>query len=517
MFLLAVVVIPFGNVIYTTLNTANDNGNRQDASALASSVLSRLESIPYSQVGFTGGSSGTLATTIAAHPTYAAAVGALPTFYWDADGDGSDGSFTSDVDGDIANETLVTTPSGPPVTLKFGTNQVPFAPVMSGVHAGGVAYTVTTHIVEASASVSACPQHGIPVTTSLVDAYKHVFVTVTWFNGRFHPAPLNADTILYPGAMAAYSGPSSTSPMPNAPTNVVPVPAAVTGEVSVSWTVTVPPGGTAPGCYDVGWSGGNPTINAQQQASSGLLLVGSSGSTLNADNSTTYTYSNAYTTPPSLSQGQEYVFYVTSYSADGAEFSQSATSGAAQAPTGPLVSSLSPAQGLPGGGTKVMITGTGLSSANGPTLVYFGPTAATGVTCSSGTSCTAVDPSTSAASGSVFVTTEAPTGPLKAEVSSPQLIPDQFSYAPSITGASYSGSTLSINIANIGSTPPTVTLLPSPASQSAVTCPAPTSGTTTCTLTTSLPAPVAPATTAEVQISVTSAAGSSAYYTLSYS
>ncbi|MCU1493073.1 MAG: hypothetical protein JWO62_837 [Acidimicrobiaceae bacterium] len=508
MFLLAVVVIPFGNVIYTTLNTANDNGNRQDASALASSVLSRLESIPYSQVGFTGGSSGTLATTIAAHPKYAAAVGALPTFYWDADGDGSDGSFTSNVDGDIADETLVTTPSSPPATLKFGTNRVPFAPVMSGVHAGGVSYTVTTHIVEASTSVSACPQHGVPATTSLVDAYKHVFVTITWFNGRFHPAPLNADTIVYPGSLAAYSGPSSNSPPPSAPTNVVPVAAAVTGAVSVSWTV--PPGGTVPGCYDVGWSGGNPTINAQQQASSGL--VEPSGGSLNADGSTTYTY----TTPSSLLQGQEYVFYVTSYSEDGAEFSQSATSDAAQAPTGPLVNLLSPTQGLPGGRTLVTIAGSGLSSLKGPTLAYFGSTAATGVTCSSSTSCTAVDPSTSTASGSVFVTIETPTGPGNAEVSSPQLIPDQFSYAPSITGASYSGSTLSINIANIGSTPPTVTLLPS-AAQSGVTCPAPTSGTTTCTLTTSLPAPVAPATTAEVQISVSSAGGSSAYYTLSYS
>ena len=527
--LLAAVAVPFGRALGGSLSTASDSGSRQDASALVSSVLSRLETIPYSDVGFTGGSTGTLATASATWPGYATAAGDTPTYYWDADADGSDGTFSSDADGDIADETLAVTSSDPPSTLTFGSDAVPFGPVMTGVDVGGSVFTVTTHIVDASGSVPACPG-STPATTPLVDAYRHVFVTATWSSGQLHGS-VSADSIVYPGGQAPYDGPSSSSAVPPAPSVVTAQSTAVTGEVTVSWSVTVPNDGTVPGCFAVGWSGGNPTGNAQQESSSGLVDAAVSGTpTVNADKSTTYTYSDAYTTPPTLAQGQEYVFYVTSYSKNGVEWAQSSTSGTAQSPSGPLVGSVSPAAGLPGGGTKVTLGGTGLYSSNGPTLVYFGTLAASSVTCqTSGTSCTAVDPSSSGATGYVYVTAETPTGAVGgSEVSSPELLADEFSYAPSITSASYSGSTLTVDsgstltvdVANLSSIspPPTVTLTPAAVSQSSVRCSPLTSHTTTCMLTAQLPLPVAPATTADVEVTVSSTTGgTSPNYSLTYS
>lgn len=66
--------------------------------------------------------------------------------------------------------------------------------------------------------------------------------------------------------------------------------------------------------------------------------------------------------------------------------------------TAPTVTSLSPNNGVAGGGTSVAITGTGFVS---PATVKFGEVAATSVTVNSSTSITAVSP---AGSGTVNVT-----------------------------------------------------------------------------------------------------------------
>ena len=59
---------------------------------------------------------------------------------------------------------------------------------------------------------------------------------------------------------------------------------------------------------------------------------------------------------------------------------------------GPAVTGIAPAQGPTAGGASVTISGTGFSTAPGATAVDFGATSATGVSCSSTTSCTAVAP-----------------------------------------------------------------------------------------------------------------------------
>ncbi|MCL6105162.1 MAG: IPT/TIG domain-containing protein [Actinobacteria bacterium] len=61
-------------------------------------------------------------------------------------------------------------------------------------------------------------------------------------------------------------------------------------------------------------------------------------------------------------------------------------------PTAPTLSSISPTSGPASGGTTVTLTGSGFSTAQGGTTVLFGSTAATSVSCSSTTSCSALSP-----------------------------------------------------------------------------------------------------------------------------
>lgn len=67
-------------------------------------------------------------------------------------------------------------------------------------------------------------------------------------------------------------------------------------------------------------------------------------------------------------------------------------------PTGPFVTSIAPASGVPGGGTLVTINGGNFVGVN-PTTINFGPNAATNILCTP-TTCTAVSP---AGSGTVDV------------------------------------------------------------------------------------------------------------------
>jgi len=58
----------------------------------------------------------------------------------------------------------------------------------------------------------------------------------------------------------------------------------------------------------------------------------------------------------------------------------------------PSLASISPTSGTPRGGTVVTITGTGFDTTAGATSFFFGSSAATGVSCTSSTQCTAVTP-----------------------------------------------------------------------------------------------------------------------------
>jgi len=74
-----------------------------------------------------------------------------------------------------------------------------------------------------------------------------------------------------------------------------------------------------------------------------------------------------------------------------------------QGGSGPLVTSVSPTLGPVAGGTTVTITGTNLIPATGgnPTAILFGGIPASGVSCASATTCTAISPE---GSGAVYLT-----------------------------------------------------------------------------------------------------------------
>lgn len=101
-------------------------------------------------------------------------------------------------------------------------------------------------------------------------------------------------------------------------------------------------------------------------------------------------------------------------------------------PPAPVVTAISPSSGPSTGGTPVTITGTGFDTASGGTSVSFGSSPATGIACSSTTSCTALSP---AGSGTVDVIVTA-SGQASAPVSA-----DRFTYtvaalAPTVAGIS---------------------------------------------------------------------------------
>jgi thermitase len=74
---------------------------------------------------------------------------------------------------------------------------------------------------------------------------------------------------------------------------------------------------------------------------------------------------------------------------------------AALSTAAPVITSISPSSGPPGGGTQVTITGTDFSRLAGATVVRFGSNIASGVTCASVQTCTAISP---AGVGSLYVT-----------------------------------------------------------------------------------------------------------------
>lgn len=403
--LLAVVLVPLGRVFSTGIAAASASGTRQDAAELAASLLAKLEAAPYADLGF---SASGLQAAVTSQPDYATA---------SESGDGSAYSWQG--------KTLVELAAGassPVFTL--GANGVGFAPIMSAVHEGLGTFTLTTHIAYGSAYVPACPGSSPPVTT-LQQAYVHVYVLLSWVDSGANSFAV--DTILYPGGLGQYDGPSAQPSLdPAPPANLTASATTVTGEVKVSWTV---PASWVPGeCFAVGWA------NASQQAGSTGLLSASALGTVTAGATVQYTVSG-------LAQAAEYVLYVTAYAADGVESSQSTDSSTIQSPTGPLVRSVSTSPGGPpgpaaygpaSGGTTVTISGSGFALSGG-TLVDFGAVPASSVSCASTTTCTATAPP---GTDTVDVTAETPTGPGFSEISSPTLIGDQFTYEPAVLSVS---------------------------------------------------------------------------------
>ena len=122
----------------------------------------------------------------------------------------------------------------------------------------------------------------------------------------------------------------------------------------------------------------------------------------------------------------------------------------------PSVAAVSPSTGPTSGGTSVTISGTNFSSTPGAVNVSFGAVAATDVSCTSSTQCTATSPAGSAGIVDVTVTVGGLTSPTSSA--------DQFTYVtppptPTVTGVSPSsgpsggGTAVTISGTNFSSTP----------------------------------------------------------------
>lgn len=478
--LIIMLVLPITRVARVSLSGATANGARQDAAELASSVLAKLAALPYGEVGFTA---GTLAATVDAVPGYATR-GDDSTYLWQG------------------STLVVLAPGTSDPSFTLGSNAVAFAPTMTGVLAGAAPFAVTTHVVEESARVPTCPGAESP-TTTLADAYVHAFVTVTWMSLGVRQA-LSLDTLIYPGGLGTYSGPSyQASLVPGTPAAVTAAPAAVTGEVTVSWTV--PSSWTYPSCFSVGW------FDAGQQSSSSGLIPDSDLIGIAPGATVSYTVAN-------LTQAAEYDFDVTAYAADGVESTESTDSGTVQSPTGPLVASVttSPggapgpaAYGPPSGGTAVTITGQGFSTSPGGTAVKLGSAPATSVSCSSTTTCTAVAP---AGSGTVDVTAQTLTGAGGTAVSSPTLVGDRYSYEPVVaslsptSGPAAGGTSLTVTGVNFVTGATSMTFGATGGTRVGATC----SSSTSCTVTAPPETAAQQVTGAPVDVIATTAGGSSA-------
>ena len=451
--LFAIVFVPVAAVFSGALNASTSNANQQNAAMLAASVIAKLRAAGGTATGYS--TIGFGATTIAgAGSSYATAVSSGPStsYYWDSDGDADQfGSVPDDSSGtnDRGDEQLVVLrPSTTPPSFTLGSSQTPFAPVMPGVVSGGGTYTVTTHVLYSSSTSRGCPGTGVALLTQ---AYKRVFVTVTWRNGTAVVQSLKQDQVLYPGGLVPYHGPQYN------PANIPPPPTSVTastgtpettGQLDISFTV--PTTWSATGmCFAIGWVDTNQVVY-----STGIVANNDPGWVVPPQANGTATFGVS-----GLVQGAIYVMFVTAFSGDGIESNESADSATVQSPTGPLISGVadagdagfSPAYGQ--SGTQLQVTGSGFMPGNGTTSFYLVPgtvtnpstyssyPAATNVNCSSATSCTLTMPGPCLAPACPLSTTNvvnlvAETVPTAGgpTVASPTVLGDQVSYAPIVTG-----------------------------------------------------------------------------------
>ena len=414
--LIVAVMVPFTVLFYNTLGSAATNGARQDGATLATSVISKLQAGYYSDVGFT---SSTLSSYLSSS-TYGESVQS-GSYYWNS-------------------QQLVAVTTQP--TFKIGSQGVTFAPVLS-ITTEGTRFTVVTHVAYASGETAACPGSGA-ATTALAQAYKRVYVTVTWNEGGQFGQSLTQDSVIYPGGQPPYQGPTyNAAEVPSTPTGIQGTGMSQAGEVKVQWDLPSEWEADPPtSCFAIFWSDTAQSIGSTGLLSNSLLTVSSGVA------------SYAVT---SLVPGSSYVFYVTAYSPDGVESAESNDSGIVTAPLGPIVKAISPPAGT--SGTNVTLTGSAFST---PSMnVQFCP--ATGscpsssatwlsVSCSSTTTCTVVAPTppSGVATGIFTIVAETPTGPGGSEVTSPPLAPDQFTYTPIVSGVTPSSGSAGTTVAVSG-------------------------------------------------------------------
>lgn len=411
--LVALLLIPLGRIFYETQSVAADNSARQQAATLATAVISKLSLEPYAELGF-------------ASSTVVAADVADPGYYTSAE--------TSDCGTScgyyLGTSELVTladsfTTSASAVTL--GSPPQALSPYLASVDWSGRVFTVTTWILWASSTVPSCPtsndENSGPPTTVL-DATKQVRVEVTWRSASAGAVSFVDTSLLYPGGLAPYRGPSyDAADQPLTPGTPVAASTTTTAEVKVSWQV--PAGSPTIGCYVVSWVGTNHLVQSTPMMTCfhPLIVCPDNG---NGSGTASFVVGG-------LVQNEEYTFFVTAYSPNGVEWATSADSNPAVAPAGPLVDGVSPAYGPAGGGTVVTVDGTGLGTGM---TVSFGSASGTPLNCplTSTTQCTTVAPP---GTGIVFVVVTDLAG-----ISSPAVPASQYSYAPAISSISPSSGPL---------------------------------------------------------------------------
>jgi hypothetical protein len=215
------------------------------------------------------------------------------------------------------------------------------------------------------------------------------------FGGLLNGQPLGGTYVL---------GDAGVPGAPGTPTAA----ATGSGEATLSWSAPSDTGGSPVTSYVV-------TPNPACPGCGGLAPSGTS------------------TTVSGLTNGTSYTFTVAAVNVAGTG-AQSGASNAVTPMGEPTVTQISPDEGPSAGGTSINVTGTGFYS-DGSTTVQVGSSAATSVSCTTATSCSATTP---AGSGTVDVTVTTPSG---TSATGPA---DHFSYvpAPSVTGVSPSaGST----------------------------------------------------------------------------
>jgi len=474
--LVALLLIPLGRIFYETQSVAADNSARQQAATLATAVISKLSLEPYAELGF-------------ASSTVVAADQADPGYYTSAktsDCGTSCGYY-------LGTSELVTladsfTTAATPVTV--GSPPEALAPYLASVDWSGRVFTVTTWILWASSTVPSCPtsndENSGPPTTVL-DATKQVRVEVVWRSASAGTVSFVDSSLLYPGGLAPYRGPSyDAADQPLTPGTPVAASTTTTAEVKVSWQV--PSDTPTIGCYVVSWVGTDHLVQSTPMMTCfhPLIVCPENG---NGSGTASFVVGG-------LVQNEEYTFFVTAYSPNGVEWATSADSNPAVAPAGPLVDGVSPAYGPAQGGTVVTVDGSGLGTGM---TVSFGSGSGAPLSCGgSTTQCTTTAPP---GTGIVFVVVTDLEG-----ISSPAVPASQFSYAPAISSISPSSGPLaggtSVTVDGTNFVPGATTIEFGGVDASSVSC----TSTTQCT---AVSPASASATTTVVDVTATTAGGTS--------
>ncbi len=419
--LIVIVTLSMGRLFIQTQSTAADNSGRQDAAAVATSVISNIADAPYSIAGLT-----------AAHTDQAKAK--LSSYYSSAYSGALGSSSCSSAcgsyyyGGTAPDQQLVTIAAGQTDLYHYftvGTNAKAFAGYLTKVTSGTWSFTVTTRVTWVTSQVPGCPGNG---STAVAEAEEEVSVLVTTKSSTAGTISVSENSIVYPGGLSSYAGSSySSAGIPSTPVITAVTPSATTGQVNVSWTV---PASGYGACYEVSWVDTNQNVYTTGMVSNSYLLA------------TSGTGSGYITAPPSagssgtavfgvgnLAQADPFTFFVVAYSVNGVESAESVDSASAISPAGPVITGLSPAFGPNGSATSVTVTGTGLA-----TTETFGFGAAgngTVVSCSGTTSCIVTSPSNGTGLVNVIATDTGGIG-------SPPTVENSFSFAPAITAISES-------------------------------------------------------------------------------